>query len=383
MTICYTRFPPHIYIASCVFFWGIIACLQAFATSFPFLLVLRVLLGIAEAAFVGMPIYLSFFFRRDELALRTGMFIAAAPLASSFSGSLAYGIMRFGDVLPIENWRVLFFLEGAPALLVAVFAWWWLPDAPSSARWLTPRERKVATLRMRSEDGSSNLHTTKSEAATRYAHAIDWSTVLSTIRNPLSYVPAFMFFACNVAFSSMPVFMPLILTDMGFSHLASQGLTAPPYLVAFFAILTTAYLSDRFQTRTIPMVFHALLAMSGYLLLSLAHVLHLSVWMRYACVFPICAGFFCCVTVVITWTVNNQASNEGKGTGVGILQFIGQLGPFIGTSLYPEEEGPFFVNGMVVCAICMAAVAGLALGLRWLLVRENRRSRRKGFIYIT
>ncbi|KJX93229.1 MFS transporter like protein [Zymoseptoria brevis] len=375
MTICYTLFPPHVYIASCVFFWGLLACLQSFATSFAFLLILRVLLGIAEAAFVGMPIYLSFFFRRDELALRTGMFIAAAPLASTFSGFLAYAIMRFGDILPISNWRVLFFLEGAPALLVAIVAWYWLPDRPSTTRWLIARERKVAALRMRSET------TTKSAT-----HSIPWSTILSPLLNPLSYLPALMFFACNVAFSSMPVFMPLILTDMGFPPLTSQALTAPPYLFAFLAILLTAYLSDRHRTRTVPMVFHALLAMSGYTLLSLARTLHLGVWTRYACVFPICAGFFSCVTVVITWTVNNQRTAAEKGTGVGILQFVGQLGPFVGTGLYPKQDGPYFERGMVVCAVCMLCVAGLAGGYCWMLKKENRRRQansKNGFVYIT
>lgn len=77
----YRIVPPHIYISICILSWGILASLQAVATSFTFLVVLRALLGVGEAAFgPGVPFYLSFFFRRNELALRTGLFISASPL---------------------------------------------------------------------------------------------------------------------------------------------------------------------------------------------------------------------------------------------------------------------------------------------------------------
>lgn len=70
------------------------ASLQAIATSYPILIFLRTLLGIGEAAFTGVPFYLSFFYksvffqtllcakdansipRRQELAYRTAMFIS-------------------------------------------------------------------------------------------------------------------------------------------------------------------------------------------------------------------------------------------------------------------------------------------------------------------
>jgi cyanate permease len=73
-----------------------------------------------------------------------------------------------------------------------------------------------------------------------------------------------MFFSSNVAFASMPVFLPTILRDMGHTALTAQALTAPPYLFAFVAVLVTAYLSDRHQSRAFYIVLHALLAAAGY-----------------------------------------------------------------------------------------------------------------------
>ena len=401
MTLCFKIFPPHIYISCCVCAWGVLASLQSLANSWAYLLVLRALLGIGEAAFVGIPIYLSFFFRREELAFRVGLFIAAAPLATTFASSLAWAIVRFGDKTGIASWRLLFLVEGFPACLVAVWAWLWLPDAPNTARWLNARERKIASLRMRGE-AAANTASEKPGAVSnlpRHKRKFKWHEVIDTLKDPKSYLTAGMFFCCNVAFSSMPVFLPTIVNAMGFSRLQSQALSAPPFLFAFFVVLITAFVSDRLKSRSIPMIFHALLAMSGYIMATVAGIFHAGPAIRYLATFPICAGFFSAVTVVITWTINNQASDEGKGTGMAILQVIGQMGPLVGTRLYPDSQAPYFVVGMAVCAGAMSVMFALALALRFVLIRENNKrrarskesegvglvgsARRREFLYIT
>ncbi|CAI4210624.1 unnamed protein product [Parascedosporium putredinis] len=78
---------------------------------------LRAVLGIGEAGFTGVPFYLSFFYKRHELAFRTAIFISAAPLASSFASTLAWLIVKFGEASPIAPWRVLFLVEGFPSVL--------------------------------------------------------------------------------------------------------------------------------------------------------------------------------------------------------------------------------------------------------------------------
>lgn len=81
MAILWRLIPAHIYVSVLVASWGVVACLQGIATSYPVLIVLRFLLGIGEAGFTGVPFYLSFFFKREELALRTAVFISGKPLS--------------------------------------------------------------------------------------------------------------------------------------------------------------------------------------------------------------------------------------------------------------------------------------------------------------
>jgi MFS family permease len=225
-TTRYRLVPPHIYISLCILSWGILASLQAVTTSFGLLVTLRALLGVGEAAFgPGVPFYLSFFFRRHELAFRTGLFISASPLSASFAGALAYLITKVGEKGPLSPWRLLFLFEGFPSVLVAVWAWDFVPDGPGVAKWLSPRQREVAVLRLRSErDNVDEEHDNEKYHYQSNKGGVNFREVLQTLKDPKCYLTAGMFFSCNVAFSSMPVFLPSIIRDMGFSSITAQRL---------------------------------------------------------------------------------------------------------------------------------------------------------------
>ncbi|KAF2645609.1 MFS general substrate transporter [Massarina eburnea CBS 473.64] len=386
MTLMYRIVPPHIYISICILSWGIIASLQALATSFEVLLFLRALLGIGEAAFgPGVPFYLSFFFRRHELAFRTGLFISASPLSASFAGALAWLITKVGQNGPLSPWRLLFLLEGFPSILVAVWAWDFVPDSPGSAKWLTPRQREVAVLRLRQEkEDEEEVHLEGHGLQPKRKAGVKLREVLSTLKDPKCYLAAFMFFGCNVAFSSMPVFLPTIIRDMGHTSITAQALSAPPYFFSFIVVLVTAYYSDRLQSRSTFIILHSLLATFGYSTIALCGLYeNPNIWIRYFALYPAAAGFFSAITIIITWTINNQESDSKKGTGVALMNVVGQMGPLVGTSIFPTEDGPWYVKGMAICAAFMLSVGILAAVLRIVLVKENQRNKQKGNVEYT
>ena len=189
MTLLYRVLPAHMYMSLCVASWSLIASLQSVAGSFLTMLILRALLGVGEAAFSpGVPFLLSFFFKREELALRTGLFISAAPLATSFAGSLAWLIMKAGERLPIAAWRLLFLVEGFPSLIVAVVAWYQIPDSPDTARFLTGREKRVARLRLRDEKDAEKITVPRKSKLNWHeiGHALtDMKCYITAVRRPL------------------------------------------------------------------------------------------------------------------------------------------------------------------------------------------------------
>ncbi|CAI0651670.1 unnamed protein product [Colletotrichum noveboracense] len=366
MSLLWKLIPAHIYVSMIVLSWGLTAALQSVAVSYPMLIFFRVLLGIGEAGFTGIPFYLSFFFKREELAFRTAIFISAAPLATTFASSLAWLIINFAEYGPIAPWRLLFLVEGFPSVLVAVAAWHIIPDTPETAPYLTARERKVARLRLRHQ----KPHQTRGE---KKAPGLKLREVVVILCDPMAWLTAAMFFLTNMAYSSLPVFLPKILHEMGHSRLESQGLSVPPYFLAFLFVLLTAHLSDRFQIRSGPIIFHALASAAGYAALAFSEPFGLPPPLRYLAVYPAAIGFFNVVTLTIAWSINNQPSESRQGGGFALMQFIGQCGPIVGTRLYPDRDAPFYAPGMRTCACAMLAVAVLALILRFYLGFLNRK----------
>ena len=165
---------------------------------------------------------------------------------------------------------------------------------------------------------------------------------------------------------------------MNYSALASQALSAPPYFVAFLVVLVTAFLSDRSQNRSYYVIFHAILGALGYLSIAIGGMLRADSKWRYAGVYPAAAGFFSAITLILTWTINNQDSNSKRGTGVVMLNFLGQFGPLVGTRLYPDSDKPYYVKGMAVCSVFMFLVSLQAWWLRRRLIKENERWKEVG-----
>ncbi|KAM0250001.1 hypothetical protein ACHAQJ_008806 [Trichoderma viride] len=368
MSLLWKVIPAHIYVSVLVLTWGLTASLQAIAVSYPMLITLRVLLGIGEAGFTGVPFYLSFFYKRQELAFRTAMFISAAPLATSFASTLAWVIVKVGQFSPITPWRLLFLIEGFPSVIVSVIAWSVIPDSPQTAHYLTKREKKVARLRLRREIPSTSSSSSK---ANKESAGLKAREILSVLRDPIAWITPAMFFLTNMAYSSLPVFLPKILTEMGHDSLTAQALSAPPYLLAFIIVLFTAHMSDRLATRTTPIVFHALSSSFGYAILALSQALHIPPFLRYLAVYPAAIGFFNVVTLIIAWNINNQANQSRQGGGFALMQVIGQCGPLIGTRLYPHRDAPYYTHGMRTCALAMLGVAILAVLLRFYLKHQN------------
>jgi MFS family permease len=194
---------------------------------------------------------------------------------------------------------------------------------------------------------------------------------------------------------------------MGYTANAAQALTIPPNVLAFFVILLTTWLSDRFRTRSIPIIILCLTSAFGYIMLagagSLQHSLNNlpdevagieapSRWweaqmqagaqmvstssltaMRYVGITFAAATIFSIVAIVIVWNGNNSETETSRGAGMALLQMLGQCGPLLGTRLYPDSQGPEYVQGSLACAGSMVIVCILVGVQRWRLKRINRR----------
>ena len=102
---------------------------------------------------------------------------------------------------------------------------------------------------------------------------------------------------------------------------------------------------------------------------------------RYVGTFPAAAGFFSAVALTITWTLDNRSEMEGKGTGIALMNLIGQLAPLLGTRIYSDSDAPYYVKGMSICTVFMLTVGALAWTLRIILRRENEKMSQENIAY--
>ncbi|KAG6117363.1 hypothetical protein E4U13_001167 [Claviceps humidiphila] len=346
----------RVWVAILVAGWGIAATAQAAAQSWSALMACRFFLALFEAGFGPGSIYLlSFFYLRSEIGLRVAIFFSAAPLGTCFAGVLAYAITS-GHV-SIANWRLLFLVEGLPVLVMAVVSYFAMPNSAHDAWFLTDDEKRVALARQVKQVGK-----------TERVGTINWRDTFLTLLDVKVWLTALMYFSCNVSYSSLPVFLPTILKDMGYSGLTSQGLSAPPYFAAFLVTIVTAFFADRSRQRGLFVISLAILGGTGYLMLAIGR--HTGV--RYVGVFLAAMGAFPTIANIIPWVLNNQGSDERRGAGIVLLNLVGQCGPLLGTRSYPLSERPDYVRGHSICAAFMFFVAVLAIILRIILARENR-----------
>lgn len=184
-----------------------------------------------------------------------------------------------------------------------------------------------------------------------------------------------MYFGCNVCFASLPLFVPTIISEMGaFTQIQSNGLSAPPYVLCWIAIIVCAIVSDRVQLRGPFVVGAALIAAIGYILLATQE----TVAVRYFGMF-LATQIFVSVALILTWVGNTHATDSKRAGALAILATGGQCGPVLGTNIFPEEDGPYYRKGMwISCGACLIVVLMGTVQMVLLWSANRRRDREFG-----
>jgi len=129
-------------IAATMITWGSLTAFTGLVHTPAQLYAARFALGAAEAGFSpGVIVYLSHWFVPNDRAKATGNFMAAIPI-SFMIGSPIAGWVLGQYWFAVEGWRWLFLLEGMPAILLGIVAFFYLTDWPREAPWLAPEQRQ-------------------------------------------------------------------------------------------------------------------------------------------------------------------------------------------------------------------------------------------------
>lgn len=343
------RFGARRWIARILVSWGALATLLGFVQNPTQLVVVRFLLGVAEAGFFpGIIIHLSKWFRRKDLATATALFTASIPVSYIIAAPLSTAIMSSVRWFGLSGWRWMFVLEGIPALLLGIACYWMLDEDPRSATWLTPAERNWLADELEREESEKP--------------AAQHLSVLSTLANPRVLYLGAIYFVYQVGSLGTGYWLPQIIKGLGHSLTTFQvGLVAMvPYAIATVAMILWSRHSDRRQERRahcwIPMgvsavAMFAAAATRQPVLAIVAMSIALAGLYSFKSPFWSVPGLF--------------LSTSTAGTAVAAINSIGNLGGFVGPYAQgmivdhtgSAQSGLWFFGGLLVLATAMMAAA--------------------------
>ncbi|KAI8801779.1 major facilitator superfamily domain-containing protein [Cladochytrium replicatum] len=353
------RVRPSRWLARIMVTWGLFAALLAASVNFASLMIFRLLLGIMEAGlFPGILFYLSFWYRKHEYARRMSWFFAAASASGAFGGLLAFGIARLDGAAGLAGWRWVFLLEGLPTILFGVATWWVLPDFPSTAKFLTDRERKIANERLKRE----NVDPDEVE--------FSWHQFTSTVSDAKVWIWMILYISQLIPLYSFSFFLPSIVRGLGFTSLNAQAMSSPPFLMACLASVASGFSSDYFKDRSSHVMFGLGVGSISFWLLAFVR----GTAAQYALTIICAMGIYSSIPPILSWVSNNVTGSTGAGVALAMVVGFGNIGGAIAGQVYKSSDAAnFYQTGHIVNGSLTIVGIVLALLQRLYLISLNKK----------
>ncbi|SCO55536.1 uncharacterized protein FFMR_12692 [Fusarium fujikuroi] len=129
------------------FIWAVVLGCHGASENFSAFCSLRVLLGAFEATISpGFTLITGLWYKPSEHAARHSLWFLENSVGSLLGSLIAYGC-TFITGGPLAPWRWLFIVHGIVTVGWAIALSVWLPDTPTTARFLNPAQRLRATQR--------------------------------------------------------------------------------------------------------------------------------------------------------------------------------------------------------------------------------------------
>ncbi|MBU9371544.1 MFS transporter [Burkholderia multivorans] len=247
-------------ISRIMFFWGLASAATFLVKTPAQFIALRALLGACEAGLIpGVMLYFTYWFTSDRRARVSAMLFSATAIAGIFVGPLSTNIMIYMDGLyGLGGWQFMFLLEGLPASVLGIVAYFYLTDRPAQARWLSEAEKTLLVNALNADD----------------SHYVDRPRAFKEAFSDLRvYVLLFVNFSVLCANYAVIFWMPVILKKGGASSLLHIGwYSVIPYAAAAVAMVAFGRHSDAYRERRWHIVFIMGLAAAGLAILSMHNV---------------------------------------------------------------------------------------------------------------
>ena len=341
------HFGARRWIARIMVTWGLISASMAFVSGPTSFYALRFLLGVAEAGFFpGIVLYLTYWYPAKYRARVMSAFILGAPLSAVFGGPVSGLLLEMNNMLGLKGWQWLFIIEGIPAAILGVIAFFYLTDRPSDAKWLDPEQKKWLEARL---DGE--------RSAKEAAHRM---TLLQALKSSKVLALSFVYFGLLAGLYGIQFWLPQIVKGFGLTNVQTGFVSALPFAFGTIAMYLWGRRSDRTQER----VWHIAvpLFVTAAALVASAYAGNLPLTMV-ALIVAAVGGF---AAFGLFWTLPTALlTGVAAAGGIALINSIGSLAGFGGPYLigWVKELTGNTITGLLVLAVLPAVAAFLVLVL--------------------
>jgi len=350
------------WIARIMFTWGILSAACAFVTGPTSFIVVRFLLGVAEAGFFpGVMLYFTYWFPARFRGRITAMLFLAGPTANALSNVAGGALLDMNGVLGLRGWQWVFISEAAPAVILSFVVLRKMIDRPSDANWLEPDERQWLEKEL---DGERAEVEAQGQLTLGKALMDSRVVALSTI-----------YFLSVTAGYGTTFFLPQIVKGLGLSNFMTGLASAIPYLIGMIALLLWGWSSDRRGERRWHLIAASVTAAVGF---SLAGVAGNSFWSLPAICLAVIGIYG---TRPTFWPLPSIfLSGTAAAGGIALINSIGNLGGYVGPFIvgWIKDSTNSFEMALYFLAACSLALGALVFVAR--RASDARVGRLRGFV---
>jgi ACS family tartrate transporter-like MFS transporter len=331
--------------------WGLVSMCTAFVWDANSFMVIRFLLGAAEAGFGAFVVYyVGSVFPRSMRGLVISSTLVAVPVTMMIASPIS-GVLLGWSHAGLRGWQWLFLIEGLPTIFFGLLALWLLPKTADDANFLDEAQRRwlVADIAQQDTDGSTKTLGSFWEA----------------VQVPVVWVLGLTLFATVLGTNTLLFWMPQMIEQVSQASDAAVGwLNAVPWLAFAIGMLIMGRLSDRSRNKVQALSVAMIVSAAGFIVGGTATSLSVSFAGLLFGAFGVGAS------IALFWTVPLQMV---RGSGLaGALAAVNLIGNSSGVFAHGiigwlrDHTGGFGSTLIALGIVTIVATLGLNVFVRYL-----------------
>ncbi|KAK4227401.1 major facilitator superfamily domain-containing protein [Podospora fimiseda] len=328
--------------------WSVVAASQFTLSSKFGFLASRVLLGALQGGFIPtVVLYLSYFYKAQELTIRLGFFWTAMVFADIFAALSAFGLLHMRGVGGLSGWRWLFLVEGLITLGFGLMSFVLMPAGPTQTAsywrgekgWFTPREEIIIVNRVIRDDPSKGTMHNREPLSFKllFKSLCDFDLWPLYLIGILNHIP----------FATPNIYLTLSLKGMGFTTFQTNLLVIPSQMLHVMNMIILTYLSEIMNEKSLVAMLPQFWAVPFLIWLRFVDTSGVSKWTVWL-VMTVFLGNPYAHPIQVGWVSRNSNAVRSRAVGSAMYNMCVQGGSIIASNIYRADDAPQYHRGNTV-----------------------------------